>query len=107
MLVISYQRNYSMSKVRIINDKTGEVKWVSSYVAEQTKQLATYGFRVEDPKVTFAFEPLNKEVKEPENTDETEVVNEGNDSGMELEFDAVEPVIERKKPGRKPKEVTE
>ena len=37
-----------MSKVRIIHKKTGEVKYVSSYVAQQTKQLDAYGYKVED-----------------------------------------------------------
>jgi hypothetical protein len=36
-----------MERIRIINDKTGEVKHVSKLVADNTKTLAMYGFKVQ------------------------------------------------------------
>ncbi len=54
-----------MDDIRIINDKTGDVKYVSQLVANDTKMLAYYGFRIQNlPK---------KEVEEVSN--EIQVLN--------------------------------
>ncbi len=62
-----------MSKVRIINDETGDIKFVSPYVANQPEQLKQYGYRIEDLKV------------------------------KETTGNIFEGEVERKKPGPKPK----
>ena len=90
-----------MSKVRIINDETGDVKFVSSYVAGQSDQLAQYGYRVED---------LN--ISKPKAIIKLDEVGELESEEKDLfkdEESLQETVIERKKPGPKPKvkEVTE
>ncbi len=38
---------YIMDDIRIINDKTGDVKYVSQLVANDTKMLAYYGFKIQ------------------------------------------------------------
>ncbi len=55
-----------MEDIRIINDKTGDVKWVSQLVANDTKMLAYYGFKIQ-----------NLEKKEPveESKNEIQVLN--------------------------------
>lgn len=75
-----------MSKVRIINDETGDVKWVSPYVAGQPDQLKQFGYRVEDLSLSY------KPIKEAEDLFEME--------------DSLQEVTERKKPGPKPKNKT-
>ncbi len=36
-----------MDDIRIINDKTGKVIWVSPVIAKDTKTLSMYGFKVQ------------------------------------------------------------
>jgi hypothetical protein len=62
-----------MERIRIINDKTGEVKHVSKLVADNTKTLAMYGFKVQHlekkesvshiPKVTKSLDEIQSRHK--------------------------------------------
>jgi len=99
-----------MSKVRIINSKTGEVKFVSSVVAKQIQQLATYGFKVQDlekkevDKVSYTDNIDSLLMEETRNESDVLILQTGTFDNLVDE----QPTIERKKPGPKPKnQVTE
>jgi len=105
-----------MSKVRIINDETGDVKYVSAYVAGQADQLAQYGYRVEDLKAKgiIILEEVGELESEQKDLFKEEEYLSKFDTPRESEIQYAEQniksnAIERKKPGPKPKvkEVTE
>ena len=90
-----------MSKVRIINSKTGDVKFVSPMVAKDTKQLKAYGYVVQDlekKEVVTEIETITKDIEDLEEELEAPLFDNLVDE---------QPTIERKKPGPKPKQVTE
>jgi hypothetical protein len=63
-----------MDKVRIINKKTGAVKFVMPHVANDVRTMNMYGFVIEDLKVKEESRPeINLTVNEEESTD-TKVV---------------------------------
>lgn len=86
-----------MSKVRIINDKTGDVKHVSSYVANQPDQLKAYGYRIEDLKVVA--EKTKIIIHNP-------IVSTEAESLFEMEESFTESPKPKGKPGPKPKNQT-
>jgi hypothetical protein len=78
-----------MGTIRIINDKTGQVKFVSEVVANNTKTLEMYGFKVQhlekkEEKEVFvkavesnlqAFEAVVQRVEPIEEKNEIQVLN--------------------------------
>jgi hypothetical protein len=72
-----------MGTIRIINDKTGQVKFVSEIVANNTKTLEMYGFKVQHlEKKVEAFKevvesilPNNEELESQEDKNEIQVLN--------------------------------
>lgn len=111
-----------MSKVRIINDKTGEVRFVSPFVANQTETLKHKGYRVEDlpqkkedpiPEQGLVSDTINEPlveetIQEDENLNEPikEETNSIEAPTDELVFDDLieeQPAKVKGKPGPKPK----
>lgn len=102
-----------MSKVRIINEKTGDVKFVSPMVAKDTRQLKAYGYVVQDLGEKKDLGLIYTPPIEPEEVNDANdlIANESNEPTEDLHFENIadeQPAKVKGKPGPKKKEtVTE
>jgi hypothetical protein len=90
----------TIERIRIINEKTGDVKFVSKIVADNAQALAMYGFKIQHlEKKEAVIEPVK--VEEKKAISEEEAINKMLNQKHEekSEFQVLNPTPKK---GRKP-----